>query len=382
MKSVLAVVFLFAASAFAYDCESPIVDKVSILGGQTQIATALVSIRAKGGDPRVITDDPDITPEMYVRDVKDQCQSWQSASGGVKNNLIVFLVFPKHHKIGLFVGQEFAKALNTSVIRSQFMAPGFKDHDWTRGFVSGINQAAIQIEAFQTSSLHPGTTVVTEQPTDLSGLWTFLKWLLFLAVLGGIAALVIYFRNRRREQKDAQQRAVQARNDAAERITNNPIGAEVFSRLNNSETFNPDTNGLSVDQYDAMAAKYKGVGVAATPPAKPSKRSRQREESYRSDYRSTSSAAPTGNAPSQSTTIINESPAYIPVPIIVDEPVYVAPAHHPSYVPSTSSDDGGSIFSGGGSDWGGSSGGSDFSGGSSDFGGGGDSGGGGGSSDF
>lgn len=379
MKSILAI-FLFAATAFASDCNSPVVDNAHVLQGkEVTIITALAAITAKGGDGRVITDDPSITPEQYVAQVQRSCPSWQSANGGVKNNLIVFLVFPQHHKVGLFVGNEFGKAINTSLVRSQFMAPGFKDGDFSRGFTSGINQVAVEMEAFQTAALHPNQTTVTQQPTDYSGLWHWLDGILLLVVFCGMLWLVLYFRSKRQATKDAQQNAIRARNAAAQMAVDNPtsIGVDQFTKLSNSETFNPDTDGLNERQYEAIATEYRNIiwHTVANPP-----KSTRHTQKYPSPSSYSEPIPTTPNTPDQTvinrTTIINrgyEPSPYIPVPVIVEEPIYREPERHHYSEPSSGSDWGGSSSSSSydsGSSFSDSSSSSDFSSGSSDFGGG------------
>lgn len=412
MKTLVLSVFLFTSVAFAADCNAPVVDNANVLQGKIpQITAALASLTSKGADPRVITDDPDnVTPEGYVNSAKNACPSWQSAGGGVKNNLIVFLVFPKHRKVGLFTGQEFGKALNTSAIRSQFMAPGFKDGDYARGFISGINQAAVEIEAFQTSALHPATTstVVNQQATDMSGLWHVLGWALLVGVLFALVWLIFFIRRRRSERKSAQQNAVFWRNEAATKVnaSGGGIASEEFARLSNSETSNPDTEGLTVEQYNDIAERYKAIcaglrkqgdlnsGNVASIGRK--SKTHHHDHAYsraaNEDASSQPMAQPTAYQPTPQTvaqtTIINESP-FMPIPVVVEDPVPVYEHHHhhddddsgsSSFSSSSSSSwsdssSSSSYDSGSSSSWSDSSsssdfgggGGSDFGGGSSDF---------------
>jgi uncharacterized membrane protein YgcG len=317
-------------------------------------------LAAKGADPRVILDDTSkTTPEQYVATLQKECPSWQSASGGVKNNLIVFLVFPKRHAAGLFVGNEFGRALNTSVIRTQFMAPAFRDGDWTRGMIAGMSQAAVQIEAFQTAALHPATTVITKQATDMSGLWRWLDWLLGAILLGCCVIGILALFNFRRKRLLAQQQAVLWRNEAAGKIINstNYALSEEFSRLNQSETFNPDTKGLDIEEYEEIGKRYKWIADKVDAEVAQASRKFRFDRSASRHSGDGHSTAPAGNpdpdvpkpgptpptppqaAPAASpsvtnTTIINKAPArpayiddgyYGPSPVIVPiiEPVFV-----------------------------------------------------------
>ena len=354
---VLAVSFLALATAasaqvFSHPCDSAVfVNPSSLLpsGAHADIINAENSIITKGADPVVIIDDTvsDLTPEQYVATLQKACTSWQSADGGVKNNLIVFLVFPKRHKVGLFMGKEFEKAINASTVRTQYMAPAFRDGDWERGMISGINQVGVEIEAYQTAALHPATTtnVVNQQATDMSGLWKWLDWvlgsLLVLAFLFGAWGLFVYYRRRRSDRLAAQQNAVHWRNEAAQKVTGTSYTSfsEEFARLSNSETFNPDTNDLDADEYSNMAARYKmlcdNIDKRAewdAPQAKTQTKVKGKHYTMGVDTASAAPEArtdiPAGNPASvQNTTIINEdrssNPGYDPlyVPVVIDEPV-------------------------------------------------------------
>ena len=249
-----------AVAAFA-DCNGPVIDNANVLHGNMDVQNAAVALEAKGATVRVITDDADLTPEQYVGAMRKLCPSWQSADGGVKNNLIVFLAFPRHHKVGLFSGSEFGHALNASQIRSQFMAPAFRDGDFARGFIAGMNETGIQIEAFQSAPLHPASTVVTQQATDLRPMSNVLTLLVGLIGLAGLIALAFHLMRNRRARKAAQLDAVQARNEAAEAVNRHPDSplADSFTRLAQSEVSNPDTDNLSTEDYQNIAARYRSI---------------------------------------------------------------------------------------------------------------------------
>lgn len=386
MKKIFSLgVFLFAGVfGFAQDnhCDYPVFVSSSGFITEAQgmsIIQAEKGLEAKGADPRVIIDGATATtPEQYVSLMHQACPSWQSANGGVKNNLIIFLVFPRAHKAGIFVGQEFGKVLNTTQIRMQYMTPAFRDGDWTRGIINGINQAGIEIEAFQTAALRPNTTVITKQATDYHGLWMWLDGLLFLGALVGIFFVLMGIRRRRQAARDAQQVAAQARNDAADLVNANPNtnAAEKFSKMSQSETFNPDTDGLSAAQYliiaDAFQRLIRDLRLEVTPPT-PSRHSRWSTAQHKSDVGQppAAEAQPQPNAvssqPTQApstTTIINNSPGFIPIPIPIEEPVYVPEEPvvvHESHGGGWSDTSSSSDDSDSGSSWSGSSSSSDYS---------------------
>ena len=422
--SVLAVSFFALATAasaqvFSHSCDSAVfVNPSSLLptGAHADIINAENSIITKGADPLVIIDDTvsDLTPEQYVATLQKACTSWQSADGGVKNNLIVFLVFPKRHKVGLFMGKEFEKAIDASVVRTQYMAPAFRDGDWERGMISGIKQVGIEIEAYQTAALHPATTtnVVNKQATDMSGFWKWLDGLLILGALIGAWGLFVYYRKRRSERLAAQQNAVHWRNEAAEKVNGTTLTSylDEFTRLSNSETFNPDTNGLDTEQYSEMAARYKqicdsidGITGMRDAPLRTVTKTKATHHNAGGNVAPAATEArtdiPAGNPATvtHNTTIINEDsdydrytgPDFVPVPVVIEEPVVEREPvrEEPSSgwsdkSSSSSSDDSSSSFSDSssssdfgdsGSSFSDSSSSSDFGGGGGDFGGGSDS---------
>lgn len=398
MKTLALLALAFALPVFGQDCNSTIVDNAHVFQTRTPLVLAAAQrLNARGADTRVITDDDTNTPpDLYVDALRRQCPSWQSMSGGVKNNLAVFLVFPAHHKLGAYFGSEYGGFVHGDVIRTQYMAPSFRDKDWALGMIKAMDQAGIQITAHQEAALHPA--VVTQQATDMHGLWVVMGWIVGLAALGGLVWLYFYLVRRRSAARDAQQAAVNARNDTAKWLsemsdwltTKEALNVDVkdrraamdaasrdFAQVSSSETYNPDTKGLSADQYDNIARRYQSIKVPVAGVSFPSTSYPQSHKSYRVRGKG---AVSSGQRFQGNPSVDNSSFVYAPVTVIDESPGFSpSPNYEPHYAapePSSwSSDSGSSSYDSGSSSFSSDSSSSDFS---SDSGGG-DSG---GSSDF
>ncbi len=393
-------ILLFAVPARAQDCDNVVADYSGSLksGDAERIQAAAQPLIAQGGDLRVRIIGTTTNLDMDEKNIERSCLSWQSPNHGRKSSLIVLMVSPLSHKMGIYFGSAFDHALadHWNRIKTDYMGPHFKTGDWAGGFVAVEQQITSRIKAAKDEAVHPATITTVNQAEDLSGLWIVLKWSLFLAflVVGMYFALAWWNKRRKAQQelREAQQLAITTKACAAD-LLNKANSAktatldralEEFARLDGSLRNDPNADDLTIEEYHVIALQYQKIvdmldrtsidrmnrpvqpSVAPPPPKKQAK----------------AAAATTGSpgAPSTSTTVINNTEV-VPVPIIIPEPVRERerdpePSH--SHRSSRSSDDDSS--GGGSSSW--SSGSSD-SGGSSDFGGGGsDSGGGGGSSDF
>lgn len=421
----MALAIAGAFSCRAENCSLTINDGAGVISSPAPLQEIANEIADRGGDPKIVTvAHVDGTLEQYAKGIVKQCQSWQSASGGIKNNLVVFAVAPKQHVFGIFYGSELKGPLDGSVaaIKSQFMVPAFKDGDFARGILRGEEQVSQHMQAFNTAALHPQqvSTTVNNQATDLSGFWTFLFWILGLGAVGfAIWAIYTAVQNSKRNKaaiRDAQQEAQKVAAMVAERIASlsasveekAALGEDVltkkkslwaiseeYSKVAGSESFNPNADGFTAGQYETMGRYYRQL-MLRLDAAEAGIPSRTAEEAVRkSAYvpgikdrtspfrRPTNRSTPTVT---HTTTVINSGPSYIPVPVIVeDAPSYRSdPDPEPSRSSSYSSsrdDDSGSSFGGSSSSWssssssdsGSSSSWSDSSSSSSDFGGGGDS---------
>src|SRR3990172_5816286 len=102
--------------AQAIDCNALVQDQAGVLGaGLSQVTTAAQDLVNAGADVRVLTDRsfaPQGNLDQYQAARQRSCASWQSADGGRKNNLIVFVVAVGDRKVGLYYGEEWRTALD------------------------------------------------------------------------------------------------------------------------------------------------------------------------------------------------------------------------------------------------------------------------------
>jgi len=331
MKNILLVVLLLASiPAFAVNCVSNIVDNANVLR-----AVKTDPLSGLGADPHVITENAfSGTPDMLVQQYYHSCRDWQSANGGVKPNLVVFVLFPNERKIGVFTGQAWSNAIDSATVRS-VMVPYFRGGNYSQGIQVGINQIATAIFAYQ----HPKQTVVNEQPTDYTGLFTFFDWFLFAVVAFGlvfIGWLIYDHRKKHKLAKDAAQKdAVIARSEAANYVNSHPedtYAAEKFSRLSNSESMNPDGD-WEPDEYRIIGAAYRSLLQSTISGGQfDSGEVSKHTDDFKNYPSQTTTISPTSQT--SQTTIINETtpaqttpvPAFVPIPvyspvIVEDEPV-------------------------------------------------------------
>lgn len=400
--------------ARAQTCDAVVADDGGVLSSPqlTQILMAANPLIIEGADVRVrttpFTDNLDVVEKQY----ENNCSSWQGANGGRKNSLISLMVSPAGRKLGIYYGSAFKPALDGSWMRikSDYMAPKFRDKDWVGGFVATEQQLIARITASKDEALHPvvstTTNVVNEAATDYTELWKVFKLFLELFAFFSLIFFVSRYYSRKKKRKEeiagAQQEAIIRRNYAVDRInkykeevspkTQNvyDLAVEEFSRLMNSEKTNPDNEGMEVSQYQYLSRTYftlyKGLDNVFRPNEEPEE-TEEPAEKKTTVYNYVSPKNPdVSRVPIPQPVAYTGGDTTIIAPIIIDpitEPVYKPepePEHHhhssddDNSFGSSSSDDSG----GGSSSWDTGSSSSDFGGGSSDFGsfGGGDSGGG------
>lgn len=307
----------FAGFGLADDQQSAlVVDKTGIFGNKlADVEKAAQKLQNTGADVHIWTIQSYAKEagslEKYFEKLKSNFPSWQSSNGGRKSNLIVLMISLKERRTGLYYGEEWSGPLRSNWLRIQtdFMNPRFKEKKFADGFIAGISE----VERLTYEHLHPkasasqsqSTTIVVQSqaapsnPTDLSGLWSVLKWGLLVAfvllgVIFGLRALSS-FKQEKEKKKRAQQRAKIEKGNALEEVSSvrqkinelEPVISalvgniddkskcsveEDLTRIKNlqaelaanfSETGNmagdPDVDGLSEAHYQAMEEKFKEV---------------------------------------------------------------------------------------------------------------------------
>jgi uncharacterized membrane protein YgcG len=446
--TVAAIPALYGQSA----CDALVEDGAHVFDGdQAKVEAAANALVNMGVDVRVRTFESlgrASSLERLERSIEARCPSWTAPDGGRKNNLVVLMVAAKDRKTGLYYGSQWRRPLESQWTRIQAdeMNPRFRDRDFAGGFASGLDEIRRVIDAATHTPIGGSSPVVVmpqapQAPTDYSGLWKILGWLLGLTTFGALIWFILRVagtRSREHEERaGAKQRAVIAQQGVSTLISKlNPNfpafeaitadkkrvekvkslldgASESFSRLKQSNVGDPDQD-LSAAQYLAIAKEYEGLlddlkeanflientsgeyrpsqsTARSSDVPRPGNGQRQRHDPVRPSHQPMPTRTNVGSidrrpAVDNSTTVF--------APVIISEPersereVYNPPVIE---TPSRSSDDDGGSTSfgssssgdsdsgGGSSDWGSSS--SDSGGSSSDFGSS-DSGSGGGDSSF
>ena len=299
------LVLVLARPALADECTSPVFDSTGKINA-AEIEPLLKKIQSDGADPalvRVLTTDEMNNHgnlDRYAGDMLKRCPSWQSAGGRLKANIFLLILEPKGK-----VAVQFAKKgpfqsvfPNERIVDiGQEMGGLISKGDLTGAAKAGLLRAHALISAQKAEPRIVASGPVTivnhnEKPADLSGGFSFLKWLLAIGVAGGLIWLFFYLRSKKDKTQAAQQTAQTKLagcnnliTDLDSRLTRTAsmlisykatIGTADFnsyqdtlaaldSRLSsaksqfaNSATSSndPASSGLSADQYDAMARIY------------------------------------------------------------------------------------------------------------------------------
>jgi hypothetical protein len=208
---------MLAPSALADECTSRVYDTTGKVTDIAGIESTLKSIVGDGADPtlvRVIT-----TAQMnevgnldkYAGAMLKHCPSWQSAGGNLKSNIFLMVVEPSGTIAILFNKNGPFQAVlggKTQPIRNE-MGGLLAKGDITGSIKSGLILTHSLLAAPRSAPVGASgpVTIVNhnEKPTDLSGLWTFMKWLLGLGVITGIIILVLRIKAGKNAALSAQQ---------------------------------------------------------------------------------------------------------------------------------------------------------------------------------
>src|SRR3989344_8601069 len=186
-RAALVVALLFFAmpfAAFAYNCDSLVVDGARVFGDETgRVEAAAEKLRDLGVHIRVHT----VSSfgnfgnlDNYEIAVEKSCLSWR-AGDGTKNNLIVLMLEVEHREIGLWYGDLWKPALDKEwqAIKDRVIMPRLRDGDFAGAFERGLADIARHVEkqlnppvVAEAGSGH--VTIIESEPIDLSGLWVVL----------------------------------------------------------------------------------------------------------------------------------------------------------------------------------------------------------------
>jgi uncharacterized membrane protein YgcG len=413
-KLLLSVLLLTVAASANLNCNLPISDEANVLGQSATLLQAVSQLSAKGVDIHVVSVPTmgTVNLDMLEKAIETGCRSWQAPNGGRKSTLLVLMVAPNDHKMGVYYGSAWSKALDQhwNRIKQDYMFPRFKTGDFAGGMAAAAQQFAARISASEDEAQHPAqTTVVNEapKPEDLSGLWRVLEWLFGILFAGMIVAFIYSLLSRRAQKKEeiesARADAITKRNQAAGMINELRIKDNLspqkqqefdsvyatYTELSERMKSDPDERGLSLIEYQSIARQYGWI-VDKLEEIKSPAKILDPGSRYKPKVRvvtptptpqpAATPAQPSGPASSN----VNFEPIIIGNEFGGSEPRREpGPVRTPEPEPASSSSSWDFGGGGGSSDYSSdSSSSSDFGGGSSDFSSGGDSGGGGGSDSF
>jgi len=351
-----------------------------------RVVKAAQTVNAEGAETHVVIAEGKIENlDVMVNQWVKECPSWQAINGGPKSTLIVAGLAPDTRKMGIYYGSQWKKALDShsTRIRMDFMAPSFRQGEWAIGLTLGLEQIAKRLAAAKDEALHPAVSTTTYAAVDYTGLWHFGYLLLILGSLGGLAWGIHYLLSRRQTSEEdthnAQMSAIMARSSTIHLInalrdkleeTPNKIAQlrydalmEEYSEFAASEKGNPNTDGLTKGNYEAIEEKYEsfrsdiraitasldGVVVKAAPGPSPAPKSAtipshsSRSPKHKTVAASGGSSAGPGYTRAAQPDYYPPTQIYTPVvlPVIVDEEV-VHEHHHedaPVEYPTSRQDD-------------------------------------------
>lgn len=264
--------------ARAQDCSALItLDEAGVFGDARAVDRGAQTLIDQGADVHVVS----------VRNVpvnglvgtqkwlEDRCPSWM-ADGHRKPNLFVVMVAPSAHKKNAFFGAAYSPVFSTedkvNTIYSQAANAFFKQADFAMGTSVALKDFGGAVVAYHDQQKHLVVSTVTEQATDLHGLWVVMGWVVGLLALGGVVwALVVFWAGRGRrhdELKLAQVNATMARDRATKAYQAMGAGMDTerraaisarFAELSNSVSNDPTVNDLSKLDYERITAVWRNL---------------------------------------------------------------------------------------------------------------------------
>lgn len=244
----LMVLILIAISGsgvvHAQNCDAVVVDEANLVKNQSAVETAAQALGSRiGADVRVrvfrnMRGQSTLPP--FIQSIRQQCSSWQNPSNSdIRSNLFVIAVSLDPRRVGMVVGGDFAAIADQNHLRIEqdLMGPRLRRKDFDGAFTEALEEFGRVAYA----SLHPPVAppvqaaqppapavIVHEQPTDFSGLWSAMKWLLFIFVLGGVVWLIFRMKGEVERRRAAQQGAQTAKAKTAQLINDLPGQLEVL----------------------------------------------------------------------------------------------------------------------------------------------------------
>lgn len=271
MRVILStLLLLYTASLVSAQCDQTVWDQAGVMTARiNDVDQAAQQLKQLGVDVRIRTIAHSTNLDQVEHEMEKACPSWQGGMGGRKSTLLVLMVAPNDHKLGVYYGAAWRRAFDNhwNRIKQEVMGPRFHDKDFAGGFIAGENEFAARIKSSQNEAITPvvSTTTVNQQATDFSGLWMFLEVsaVVVFFIIGCILLLSVFSKKRKEKQAidEAQQRAINARNSAMSRARNavNANALEEYAAMSNLARNDPTENGRSLAEYKLMEEGYNQV---------------------------------------------------------------------------------------------------------------------------
>lgn len=237
MLTLFALETVAVLPGYSQNCDELIVDSAGVFRGDlSRLQDTAQKLVNNGADVRIRTAESVAefgNLDIYEKNLENRCSSWQDGNGYRKNNLLVLMIAKKERKTGLYYGSQWDSALGSQWIRIQrdHMNPSFKAGNFVGGFVNGLEEINRLVEAHLRPTTVPTQPTIVQPapapsaPTDFSGLWRVLGWLVGLGGLGILAVVAFRIYSAREKRRAAQQKARIAKQSVAKRI--NDLSQEI-----------------------------------------------------------------------------------------------------------------------------------------------------------
>ena len=171
--SVFLMFTCFVAEVFAENfCNAELIDEAEMLtiDQEVQVVKVMKKLFDKDIDVRVhllSSMHGHHSLDDYKANMLSKCSSWRSQDGGMKNNLVVFILSPKP-SLAIYYGDGLKSKIHRleSSIRDN-MSAKYRDGNYVGFVMSGLNDL---LSLAQLDISHEGKDVTINQASDFSGL--------------------------------------------------------------------------------------------------------------------------------------------------------------------------------------------------------------------
>jgi uncharacterized membrane protein YgcG len=195
-----------------------VVDDAKVFGNRVaEVEAAANKLVSQGADVRVrtiLTYEAAANLDQYEAQLEQQSPSWLGQDGDRKNNLIVLIISSQERQTGLYYGAYWDDIIGDKwlTIQTDIMNPLFRDGDYTRGAIRGLEEIRQVIAGNGQSQSEPQTG------TGQSKGWIIP--VIIVVIVSSIIGLFLFmnYRKRRTKRLAARQKAMLLKQAAASGI--------------------------------------------------------------------------------------------------------------------------------------------------------------------